>query len=902
MTGLAILPPPVHLSLSDHPTAASSHHQHTTRRRRTARPSFCITIPEGDHHVPVHSLTTRKLRSAGSGPTVFDNKHSFQPPAVKAIPDTSSEDDNDGDDHDRSITHGCTSLRNTLAGPVPRVHSLKKNMALHSAHNYQLDMQAPDSPPDLSSSKSSKSSSSFRSSILSDTLSAENITHFEDISLDEKRDSYDFHHTHKDARSRPPTRPLHSMMGSRRKLSHTVENVRSVHIAQNRPGPLARPLDEKSTNIPVRHMRPGFRTSSGPHSQRSPHTSGDSRSPSPTNGLIHRGLQRSGASIPGSPSHNFLSVHQGMNRRKTWAPGRKTVKQLEDEYHDSDEDVPEDAVIWNVPISPLEPFTAASRDPSPRRMSSQSSLSSSGGGGGGVAYKYPSAPNTAVMPPQPSPHLGLPRSATTGSFPHEPMTDLYSLRARHKSWTNELSSEARQISAALEAHNYRSSSSDSKVNTPSGSPPASAISRRQSTSTTTLSLPPIQKSNVMIDPLPISKEKEAVLARTRPSWLPPKNKKEERKHLKEWERMMAHSAIADRRRATKQLEALETSRQTKDNVERIWEDHVLPHWDSVIGEPRTRELWWRGVNPKIRGQVWKRAIGNSLHLTSASFTKALERSSSLSEEVVSSITANAANAFRETGLFTESSPLHASLVDLLKAYAAYRPETGYQVCMTRPAALLLLNMSAPDAFIALANLLNRSLPNAFLTNDRAGIDKWTGLVWSTMKYKLPKLHDHLVEKIASAEVAAGTTDEEPSRHDSVASPAFESILSPPLERVTSAGSRPTSRSGRPTVVGTAGKVRGEDLVRPMLENMFTGHLELEAVCRVWDVWVFEGDKVLVRALVGILGMLEIGLYGTKEEVKTVLGERGEEGKQALQLGTVEEVIKGVREGGKVERR
>lgn len=51
-------------------------------------------------------------------------------------------------------------------------------------------------------------------------------------------------------------------------------------------------------------------------------------------------------------------------------------------------------------------------------------------------------------------------------------------------------------------------------------------------------LPPVQKSNVMIDPLPASKEKEKVLSRTRPSWLPPKDPLEEKKHLKEYKRMM----------------------------------------------------------------------------------------------------------------------------------------------------------------------------------------------------------------------------------------------------------------------------------------------------------------------------------------------------------------------------
>lgn len=59
-----------------------------------------------------------------------------------------------------------------------------------------------------------------------------------------------------------------------------------------------------------------------------------------------------------------------------------------------------------------------------------------------------------------------------------------------------------------------------------------------------IELPPLQKSNIMIDPLPISKEKEKVLSRTRPSWLPPKDQKEEKKHLKEYKKMMAMSREA----------------------------------------------------------------------------------------------------------------------------------------------------------------------------------------------------------------------------------------------------------------------------------------------------------------------------------------------------------------------
>jgi hypothetical protein len=52
-------------------------------------------------------------------------------------------------------------------------------------------------------------------------------------------------------------------------------------------------------------------------------------------------------------------------------------------------------------------------------------------------------------------------------------------------------------------------------------------------------LPPVRKSDPLIDPLQPSAEKYKYLSRTRPSWLPPKNPKEEKKHLKEYQRMLA---------------------------------------------------------------------------------------------------------------------------------------------------------------------------------------------------------------------------------------------------------------------------------------------------------------------------------------------------------------------------
>jgi hypothetical protein len=141
-------------------------------------------------------------------------------------------------------------------------------------------------------------------------------------------------------------------------------------------------------------------------------------------------------------------------------------------------------------------------------------------------------------------------------------------KSRTKSYSeamDDLSAEARDITAALEAFELsRTQSSETPRSATSEANASSfAANTRLSTSAitpispglpspmsraasgrTVVTLPPIRKGDVMIDPLPISKEKEKVLTRTRPSWLPPKDQKEEKKHLKEYRRMMEASLEA----------------------------------------------------------------------------------------------------------------------------------------------------------------------------------------------------------------------------------------------------------------------------------------------------------------------------------------------------------------------
>lgn len=102
----------------------------------------------------------------------------------------------------------------------------------------------------------------------------------------------------------------------------------------------------------------------------------------------------------------------------------------------------------------------------------------------------------------------------------------------------------------------------------------------------------------------------------------------------------------------------------------------------------------------------------------------------------------------------------------------------------------------------LANTLNCPVPLAFMTRDSGATSRAYSLVSATLRLKFPRLSTHLCENLC-------LTDEQ--------------------------------------------------IWEPMFRTLFTNGLDLERVTRVWDCWVFEGDRFLFRAGVAILGALQTQL-------------------------------------------
>jgi len=567
----------------------------------------------------------------------------------------------------------------------------------------EAGLPSPGSPPGMTASKSSKASSFH--SLSSDDSVLSDANHFEEIGLDDDV-------VHLDRRAAdircPPNRFSPSFSSDLRAASLQHKPARPHPPRDSSAAARGRPHRDAASGGAAPKTRPAYPSL---HSHvrtaniRSTSTSALLPEPLP---LPVRGLaSRSPGALPfrrhRSPSPNLSLGPRDPNllmkpRRSSWQANRerKSAFQLERECDEDDgDDIPDDLILDNVPISP-RPFSERSVSLPPSKTASPERAQRSrerpraavGNGTPAVALARGSLrsptwkSDTAV-----SGH----RSAASSGAPSP-------VKARAKSWTlalAELSSEAKVLTGKLEEHAdevehraQRSSTGSMPVRRLTD--PSDAKPRHKSA---LAELPPLRRTDIMIDPLPISKEKEAVLSRTRPSWLPPKDPAEERRHLKEYQKMMAQSAEADRRRAAAKRSRSECRDTAASGLMHVWEDDILPRWNQATRERRTRDLWWRGVAPRSRGAVWARAIGNELGLTEASYKAALGRARDVAARVEAGRAAGEdarcaawfealrgdveERTWKDLKIFQAGAPLHQSLVDVLSAYAMYRSDIGY---------------------------------------------------------------------------------------------------------------------------------------------------------------------------------------------------------------------------------
>ncbi|KAM6915911.1 TBC1 domain family member 12 [Xenentodon cancila] len=329
-----------------------------------------------------------------------------------------------------------------------------------------------------------------------------------------------------------------------------------------------------------------------------------------------------------------------------------------------------------------------------------------------------------------------------------------------------------------------------------------------------------RRKNLEFEPLSTT----ALILEDRPSNLPAKSEEETQRHKQEYEEMVAGAKRREMKEAQKKKRQMKERHRQEDSISNamvIWNNEILPHWDTVKGTRRVRDLWWQGLPPSVRGRVWSLAIGNELNITPELYeiflSRAKEKWRSYSE--TSSVNESesdggASLADRESSLdlikldisrtfpslfiFQKGGPYHDLLHSVLGAYTCYRPDIGYVQGMSFIAAVLILNLEEAEAFITFANLLNKPCQMAFFRVDHELMLKYFAAFEIFFEENLPRLFNH-----------------------------FQSNnLTPDLYLID------------------------------WIFTLYSKSLPLDVACRVWDVFCRDGEESLFRTGLGILRLFE----------------------------------------------
>uniref|UniRef100_T1JH67 Rab-GAP TBC domain-containing protein n=1 Tax=Strigamia maritima TaxID=126957 RepID=T1JH67_STRMM len=329
---------------------------------------------------------------------------------------------------------------------------------------------------------------------------------------------------------------------------------------------------------------------------------------------------------------------------------------------------------------------------------------------------------------------------------------------------------------------------------------------------------PKHKTNFLFNPSSTT----ALILENRPINLPAKSLEEEQKHRHQYEQMI--EAVKKKELKEAKLRKRLHEQQLKNEelivqASKIWNIEILPNWETMKSSRRTKELWWLGIPPSVRGKVWKLAIGNDLNITSELYEICVNRaqhrirmaseSGSMSEEEcddsspdkessVELIKLDVARTFPLLCIFQKGGPYYDLLHSLLGAYVCYRPDIGYLQGMSFLAAVLILNLDVADAFICFANLLNKPCQLAFFRLIEPMMKSYFTTYEEFFMENLPKLFRHF------------------KKH----------------------------------------KVEPDLYLIDWIYTLYSKSLPLDVASRVWDVFYRDGEEFLFQTALGILYLHE----------------------------------------------
>ncbi|ODV97424.1 hypothetical protein PACTADRAFT_32890 [Pachysolen tannophilus NRRL Y-2460] len=339
----------------------------------------------------------------------------------------------------------------------------------------------------------------------------------------------------------------------------------------------------------------------------------------------------------------------------------------------------------------------------------------------------------------------------------------------------------------------------------------------------------------------ISQETSNHISNTRPFYLPPKDYYESLKHSKDYEFILNNAIKKETKFESENSEKLKLSNQQKQKDLIEWESQILPDFDNKIQLPSTRELWWRGIPFKLRARLWTKQIGNKLDISrdkTRVLFKEIDQLFKIKQDKFKSLTTFFNKIHNEILLvypdlcIFQNGSTYNNLFKIVTSYVIYENSKAYDLLylienhktielpprgLFTLSATLLRNIKSPSlTFIALCNILHRKLSYTLvnnLTND-----------------------EYLQAQIVS--------------FDKILSRKFNSLY----------------------VHFKINNVDSISFVKTLCSYCLTNFLPLDIASRLMDIYIFEGDHFLLRCILGLFEKINYKLFGNFDEIMSVLGD------------------------------
>lgn len=368
------------------------------------------------------------------------------------------------------------------------------------------------------------------------------------------------------------------------------------------------------------------------------------------------------------------------------------------------------------------------------------------------------------------------------------------------------------------------------------------------------------------------------MSRTRQATLPPKTRKEDQRHLQDFESMMKSFQALEAKRLKEDQDRQKRREEELAAATKVWESEILRgDWRAArVKGSRLRLVWWKGCPPSLRGRAWLLAIGNvrMLPRNLATTTKARVKEMKAREgawpprNVLNEQDTAAEEAMEEDiertlpslKLFQrDGGVLYDDLKETLECLVLLRAEQAAEIHQERQRRPEGQRVRPPAATAATSSASSSTpRPNLY----EPGLSPLAALLLLNLSPSETLLS--LLNLLATRPWLRSLYSMDPTHL--AQSSAFERVLNTLLSDQLPKVYANLQHCG----------VDPSQYARSWVKTMFIPLLPLETVCRLWDQILLEEaedeiDSMVFRACLALVGLLSSRLHtGEAKELQSIL--------------------------------